>query len=69
METTIYKQIKETIQKIISKEDMYDIISDINKIRDDLYKLPLYHEFIEMVALFEKTYNTALMADIKKEVE
>ena len=64
-ELTIYAKIEETTEKIKSEENMEDVISDINEISHNLYKLPLYHEFIEMMSLFNKTYDTCLIAKEK----
>ena len=64
-ELTIYARIEETVEKIKNKEDMQDVISNINEISKNLYELPLYHEFIEMMALFNKTYDTCLLANTK----
>ena len=66
-EVTIYSQIEEVVEKIKSKEDMQEVINDINKISKNIYELPLYHDYIEMIALFNKTYNTCLMANEKGE--
>lgn len=64
-EITIYAKIEETTKKINNKEDMQDVISDINEISRNLYELPLYHDFIEMMSLFNKVYETCLFADVK----
>ena len=66
-ELTIYEKIEEATEKIKNKEDMQDVISDINEISHNLYELPLYHEFIEMMSLFNKTYDTCLIAGEKIE--
>lgn len=68
-ELTIYSKIEETTEKIKNKEDIQDVISDINEISHNLYELPLYHEFIEMMTLFNKTYDTCLIAGKKGEVK
>lgn len=65
-ELTIYSKIEETTQRIKNKEDMQDVISDINEISHNLYELPLYHEYIEMMALFNKIYDTCLLANTKE---
>ena len=62
-ELTIYSRIEETIERIKNKDDIEDVINDINEISDNLYKLPLYHDFIEMMALFNNTYHTCLVAN------
>ena len=66
-EVTIYSQIEEAVERIKNKEDIQEIINDINKICKNIYKLPLYHDYIEMMALFNKTYNTCLLASEKGE--
>lgn len=66
-ELTIYARIEETVEKIKNKEDMQDVISDINEISKNIYELPLYHDYIEMMTLFNKTYNTCLLASEKGE--
>lgn len=65
-ELTIYSKIEEITQRIKNKEDMQNIISDINEISHNLYELPLYHEYIEMMALFNKIYDTCLLANVKE---
>ena len=66
-ELTIYSKIEETTEKIKNKDDMQEIIHDINEICRNIYELPLYHDYIEMIALFNKTYKTCLLANIKGE--
>ena len=61
-ELTVYSRIEETIKRIKNKDDIEDVISDINEISNNLYELPLYHDFIEMMTLFNKTYHTCLVA-------
>lgn len=67
-ELTIYEKIEEIVEKIKNKEDIQDVISDINEISKNLYELPLYHEFIEMMALFNKIYDTCLLAGEKEAI-
>ena len=64
-EVTIYEQIEKTTERIKNKDDMQEIIKDINEICENIYKLPLYHDYIEMFALFNKTYHTCLVASEK----
>lgn len=64
-ELTIYSKIEKTTEKIKNKENMQDVISDISEISHNLYELPLYHEFIEMMSLFNEIYDTCLIADTK----
>ena len=64
-ELTIYAQIENVTERIKHKDDMREIISDINKICESIYELPLYHDYIEMMTLFNKTYNTCLVASEK----
>lgn len=64
-EVTIYAQIENTTERIKNKDDMQSVIEDINEICESIYKLPLYHDYIEMIALFNKTYNTCLLASEK----
>ena len=66
-EVTIYAQIEKTTERIKNKDDMQEVIEDINEISKNLYELPLYHDYIEMMALFNKTYNTCLLASEKGE--
>lgn len=63
-EITIYAQIEKTTERIKSKDDMQEVIKDINEICENIYKLPLYNDYIEMLALFNKTYNTCLVASL-----
>lgn len=55
-ELTIYSQIEEVVEKIKNKNDIQEVIDDINEISKNIYELPLYHDYIEMIALFNKTY-------------
>jgi len=64
---TLYQKISETTEKIKNKEDMQDIISNINEISHDLYEEPLYHEFMNMMSLFQEVYDTCLLANAKGE--
>ena len=64
-ELTIYAKIEEVTERIKNKDDMQEVIDDINEICENIYKLPLYHDYIEMFALFNKTYNTCLVASEK----
>ena len=64
-ELTIYAQIENVTERIKHKDDMQEIISDINEVSKNIYELPLYHDYIEMMALFNKTYNTCLLASEK----
>ena len=64
-EITIYSKIEKTTEKIKNKENMQDVISDISEISHNLYELSLYHEFIEMMSLFNETYDTCLIAGTK----
>ena len=66
-ELTIYAKIEETTEKIKNKEDMEDVIEDINEICKSLYKLPLYQECVAMMKLFNETYDTCLIAGEKVE--
>ena len=66
-EVTIYSQIEEVVEKIKNKNDMQEVIEDINEVSKNIYELPLYHDYIEMMALFNKTYNTCLLATEKGE--
>ena len=61
-EITIYAQIESTTERIKNKDDMQSVIEDINEICKNIYELPLYHDYIEMMASFNKTYNTCLVA-------
>ena len=65
-ELTIYAQIEKVTKKIKNKDNIQEIIDDINEICKNIYKLPLYHNYIEMMALFNKTYNTCLLASEKE---
>lgn len=64
-EATIYAQIEKTTERIKNKDDVQEVIKDINEICENIYKLSLYHDYIEMMALFNKTYNTCLVASEK----
>ena len=66
-EVTIYSQIEEVVEKIKNKNDIQEVIEYINEISKNIYELPLYHDYIEMMALFNKTYNTCLLASEKGE--
>lgn len=66
-EVTIYSRIEEVVEKIKNKDDIQEVIEDINEISKNIYELPLYHDYIEMMALFNKTYNTCLLASEKGE--
>lgn len=66
-EVTIYLQIEEVVEKIKNENDIQEVIEDISQISRNLYELPLYHDYIEMMALFNKTYNTCLLASKKGE--
>ena len=66
-EVTIYSQIEEAVEKIKNKDDIQEVIEYINEISKNIHELPLYHDYIEMMALFNKTYNTCLLASEKGE--
>lgn len=66
-ELTIYSQIEEVVEKIKNKDDIQEVIEYINEISKNIYELPLYHDYIEMMTLFNKTYNTCLLASEKGE--
>lgn len=66
-EVTIYSQIEKVVEKIKNKNDIQKVIEDINEISKNIYELPLYHDYIEMMALFNKIYNTCLLASEKGE--
>lgn len=66
-ELTIYSQIEEVVEKIKNKNDIQEVIEYINEISKNICKLPLYQDFIEMIALFNKTYNTCLLVSEKGE--
>jgi hypothetical protein len=66
-EVAIHSQIEEVIEKIKNKNDIQGVIEDINEISKNIYELPLYHDYIEMIVLFNETYNTCLVANRKGE--
>ncbi len=67
-EITIYAKIEETVKRIRNKDNMQEVINDINEICKNIYELPLYHDYIEMMALFNKTYNTCLVASENEKI-
>ena len=60
----IYKQIHNIEERIYNKEDKQSVLDDINKIHFEIMQLPFYQEFIKIMRLYEKEYDTCLLANI-----
>lgn len=66
-EITIYAKIDNLKEKLNNskKYDKYELLSELNDIGKEIYKLPLFKEYSELFRLYEKTYNTYLFAGEK----
>lgn len=66
---TIYAEIDNLKEKLNNskKYDKYELLSELNDIGKEIYKLPLFKEYSELFRLYEKTYNTQLFASKKVE--
>ena len=60
----IYKEIHNIEDRIYNKEDKKSVLDDINKVHYDIMQLPFYKLFIEVIRLYEKEYNTCLLANV-----
>ena len=60
----IYKELHNIEERISNKEDKQSILDDINKVHYDIMQLPFYKLFIEIIGLYEKEYDTCLLANV-----
>ena len=60
----IYKEIHNIEDRIYNREDKQSVLDDINKIHYDIMQLPFYKLFIEVIRLYEKEYDTCLLANV-----
>lgn len=47
--------------------DKLELLNELNNIGKEMYEIPLFKEYGELFRLYEKTYNTCLLASEKGE--
>lgn len=68
-EKEIYEVINRVNSMILNNENKENALAYINKIGEEIIKLPIYREYRDTIMLYEKTYNEYLFANNKKKEE